>query len=182
MHHAIPPAADRDLGRAQQRDGLLLLAHRVAFGVMRAHIAERGRVGFLEPLVGGAALPARRVPRGLLGGGELVGETFEVRTGARMRVDRREDRIGLGPQPGWSASEIRGGDAAASGSAGMESAVVGSASAATSARRVIERGSALDMGNLHVRGQSRSRVPARGRLADVVMNERGRTDPTSYYS
>jgi len=40
-----------------------------ALGCLAHHVAQAPlrRVGFLEPLVGGTALPARRVPRGLLG-------------------------------------------------------------------------------------------------------------------
>ena len=129
LRHRQPGrSADHGLGRGEQRHALLLLAHRIALGVVLAHIGERrdralqrlrddrdealgriaqdvskapfGRIGFLETLVGGAALTARGVPRRLLGGREFVGKGDEIIVRAPMRRDRREDGIGFGGKRG----------------------------------------------------------------------------------
>ena len=52
-----------------------------------------GSIGFLQPLVRGAALAARRVPCGLLGVRKFVGERAEVRIGAGVRFNGGEDRV-----------------------------------------------------------------------------------------
>jgi hypothetical protein len=65
----------RGCTRQRRRDGRGETILRVADGVAEPPF---GGVSLFQPLVGGAALPARRVPRGLLGGGEFVAKAFEV--------------------------------------------------------------------------------------------------------